>query len=128
VHDAFARAAMRESPVVLPENLAPTPRPFGQYTSGKTITNPLTETADILIILYTEYELQALLDVFTRDSSWSPARRADWYPYGHNFAALKSSIDGSAKNDALRENIFGYLYALSIGTKKTAVALGQKRF
>src|SRR5438552_6767702 len=92
VTDAFAQAANRETPVVLeigpiswPDNLAPSPQPFGNYQPGTKITTALTEKADVLILLYTDLETSALLDVFTANRQWTAPRKKTWYPYAHNF-------------------------------------------
>ena len=127
--DAFARAALRETPITVslpriswPQDLAPTPsKSFGAYVPGVKITTALTERADVLIILYTDLETSALLDVFTGDKTWTPARKKTWYPYAHNFAALKSKIDGISGSTALRNGEFGYLFALTIGSRKVVL-------
>jgi len=122
VDDAFARAAMSESPVVVklppvvwPQNLAPVAQAFGGYPAGTPITGPADVAADFLIILYTEYEISAFLEVFTGDSSWTPARQKTWCPYAHNFAKFKGSIQGIDDNDALKSGYFGYLSLMTIG-------------
>ncbi len=73
--DAFARAALAQEPVVVPlstipwpAGLAPTVVPLGSYKAGETITTALEAQADVLIVLYTDLETQALLEVFTQDS------------------------------------------------------------
>jgi hypothetical protein len=128
VHDTFALAAMNESPVTInlakiawPDNLSPTPTAFGSYRPGEKITSALTQNADVLVILYTELEIMALLDVFTNNSEWTPARQKTWYPYAHNFAEFKSKIEGINDDDALKEGIFGYLFPLTIGNTKVVL-------
>lgn len=124
VQDAFARAALSQSPVIVevgaiawPTGLAPTPTALGTYAPGAAITGALKVQADVLIILYTELETRALLDVFTQNSDWSPARRKSWNGYGHNFANFKSMIEGISGDAALEAGLFGYLSAVTIGTK-----------
>jgi hypothetical protein len=86
-NDAFALAAMQESPVVVglpqiswPDNMGPKPTPFGSYKPGEKITNALTEKVDVLILLYTDLEISALLDVFFNKSTWTPTTKKTWYP------------------------------------------------
>jgi len=124
VHDAFAQAASQQEPVVIklapitwPDGLAPVTAPLGNYAPGTKITGPLQAQADALIILYTEPETQALLDVFTHNNAWTPARRQTWYGYAHNFDAFKGSIEGISGDEALEQGIFGYLSAMKIGSK-----------
>src|SRR5271156_3612893 len=124
VNDAFAQAASRESPVVVnvgpiswPANLKPTPQPLGSHQPGTKITGPVGYQTDVLILLYTNLEISALLDVFTGDKDWTPARKRTWYPYSHNFDQYKGSIAGLNDDDALKDGIFGYLFALTIGAR-----------
>ena len=128
VRDSFARAALDQQPVIVdvgavpwPAGLAPTPTALGTYAPGAAITGPLTVRADVLIILYTELETRALLDVFTQDSDWSPARRKSWNGYGHNFAKFKATIEGIQGDAALEAGLFGYLSALTIGTRSVVL-------
>lgn len=128
-HDAFAVAAMQETPVTValapiawPAGLAPTVKPFGTFTPGNKITGAAPSgLIDVLIILYTEPETSALLDVFTGKSAWTTATKKAWYPYAHNFAQFKSSIAGISGDDALVDGIFGYLFSLTIGTTRVAL-------
>ncbi|MGC9949211.1 MAG: hypothetical protein ABSF64_22820 [Bryobacteraceae bacterium] len=124
IHDAFASSASSQEPVVVdlgpipwPANLTPTPAPLGNYSPGEKITGPLDVQADALIVLYTEFETQALLDVFTQDNDWSAARRQQWCGYAHNFANFKPIITGISGDTALEQGMFGYLSAVKIGTK-----------
>jgi hypothetical protein len=128
VHDAFAQAASQQEPVVVklgpipwPNGLAPVTAKLGSYAPGTKITGPLQAQADALIILYTEPETEALLDVFTQNNAWTPARRRTWYGYAHNFDALKGSIEGISGDEALEQGIFGYLYAMKIGAKNVVL-------
>jgi hypothetical protein len=128
VHDTFALAARNESPVEIklakvafPDNLGPTPTAFGSYEPGQKITGALNQTADVLIILYTEEEIMALLDVFTNNPEWTAARQKTWYPYAHNFAEFKSEIQGISEDDGLTDGVFGYLFPLTIGKVKVAL-------
>jgi hypothetical protein len=126
VTDAFAQSAMREEPVVVgipqvdwPQGLAPVERPFGAYTQGVKITDALTERTDVLILLYTDHEVMALLDVFTQDNAWDEARKRTWYPYSYNFDHFSSSI--LFKNSDLTAGIFGYLKAFTIGGRRVTL-------
>ena len=126
--DAFAQAALRQSPIIVklasipwPTGLTPTPTALGNYKAGEKITAALNAKVDALVILYTELETQALLDVFTQDSSWSAARRKTWNGYAHNFSKFKPLIEGIEGDDALEEGIFGYLSAVKIGSKTVAL-------
>ena len=127
VHDAFARAAQQQSAVTVklgtipwPSGLAPVPMALGGYSAGEKITGPVVAKADVLIVLYTEEETSALLDVFTGDNTWSAARAKTWCGYAHNFAKFKPIIEGISGDTALEQGMFGYLSAVRIGTK-TAV-------
>ena len=124
VSDAFAAAAVQQEPVVVdvgpiswPDGLAPAPAPLGKYSHGEEITGPLEAQAAALIVLYTDEETSALLEVFTGSKSWTPARRNTWNGYGHNFAKFKPIIEGIGGDTALKEGLFGYLSAVTIGSK-----------
>jgi hypothetical protein len=124
IHDPFAVAASQQEPVVVslgsipwPANLTPAAAPLGSYTPGEKITGPLNVKADALIILYTDLETSALLDVFTGNNEWSPARQKQWCGYAHNFATFKPIIGGVEDDTALQQGMFGYLSAVKIGTK-----------
>jgi hypothetical protein len=128
VHDEFALAANRETGVVFnlgaiswPDQLGPAPLPLGDYQPGQKITGPINFKADVLILLYTELETRAFLDVFTGNNDWSPSRQNTWYFYAHNFASLKNTIQGINDSDALRNGFFGYLSAVSIGDQKVVI-------
>ncbi len=128
VNDAFAVAAQRESTVVVnlgsvtwPANLGPVSQPLGNYKPGNKITEALSASADVLILLYTEQEISAFLDVFTQNKAWTPARQKTWYPYAHNFDKYKSMIEGLRGDDGLEQGIFGYLYAMKIGSQNVVL-------
>jgi len=121
VNDSFAIAAMSESPVVVqlgkisfPDNLAPAASTLNGHTPGTTITTALNDQSDVVVLLYTDLEISALLDMFTGDSTWSPARKKSWYGYGHNFGEFNKLIDGG-DDDALKAGILGYLFPMTIG-------------
>jgi hypothetical protein len=118
--DSFKVAAQNESPVVFklpsfsfPAGLKPTPGSFSGLTPGKTVTTALSEPCDVLVLLYTEYEIMALLDVFTGNSSWDESRQKTWYGYGHNYSTFKSMIEDG--DDATDAGIMGFLYPMKIG-------------
>lgn len=122
VTDAFAVAASQQSPVIVslgaidwPSTLKPTPQPLGKYSAGEKITTALNVQADVLIILYTDDETRALLDVFTGNNAWTPARKKQWNGYGHNFSQFKPIIEGIEDDTALEDGLFGYLSAVKIG-------------
>jgi hypothetical protein len=128
VHDEFALAANRETSIVFdlgaiswPDRLGPTPLPLGHYQTGQKITGPINFKADVLILLYTQLETSAFLDVFTGNKDWSPSRRDTWYFYAHNFASLKKNIQGIDESDALKNGFFGYLNAVQIGDQKVVI-------
>jgi hypothetical protein len=122
ITDAFAAAAMNETPVVIdlpaitwPAGLAPTSVRLGQYAAGAAVASVVDATADVLVLLYTGYELRALLEVWTGDSAWTPTRRQSWNPYAHNFDQIKGQISDIRGNDALEAGYFGYLAAFRVG-------------
>jgi nucleoside phosphorylase len=123
VTDAFAVAASQETPVEIslgqvpwPAGLAPAQVPLGNFAAGEKITGPLNVKADALIVLFTEEETSALLDVFTHDKSWTAARKKTWCGYAHNFANFQP-IAGAGGDIGLSEGLFGYLSAIKIGSK-----------
>jgi hypothetical protein len=126
--DAFARAALQQSavtvevgPVPWPAGLGPVPAPLGNYRAGESILTAVRAPADVLIVLYTNAETSALLDVLTGSNAWTPARKKTWNGYGHNFAQFKPIIDGIEGDPALENGLFGYLSALRIGTKNVVL-------
>ncbi len=125
VNDAFARTASRENPVIVnlgpvswPAGLKPVVTPFGSHRPGEKITEPLGAKANVLILIYTEVELRALLEVFTGDNKWDAARRNTWYPYAHNFDSFHIRPEGDI---GLKAGIMGYLFALRIGDVKVVL-------
>jgi hypothetical protein len=125
VNDAFAHSASREQPVIVslgpiswPAGLAPSVVPFGAHRPGAKITGPLTDQADVLVLIYTEVELQAFLEVFTHDSTWNDARRNTWYPYAHNFDSFHIT---PGDDKALEAGILGYLFAMTVGNVRVVL-------
>jgi hypothetical protein len=119
--DHFKVAAQNENPVVFklpsvsfPTGLAPSAGTFSGLTPGKTVTTALNQPCDVLVLLYTEYEIQALLDVFTGDSTWDESRQKTWYGYGHNYSTFKPMIEDG--DDATDAGIMGFLYPMKIGS------------
>jgi len=128
IDGAFARSASAQNPVVVtlgsipwPAGLAPTTAALGSYQPGAKITGPLNAKADVLIVLYTEQETSALLEVFTQNNEWSASRQKQWCQYAHNFSKFKSSIEGISGDTALEQGSFGYLSALTIGAYNVAL-------
>jgi hypothetical protein len=124
VTDAFAAAALQQEPVVVeigsipwPQGLAPAAAALGKYSAGEKITGPLKAQADALVVLYTEEETSALLDVFTQNNQWNAARMKTWSGYAHNFAKFQSIVEHVGDDAALKQGMFGYLSAMKIGTK-----------
>jgi hypothetical protein len=96
---AFATAALRQTPIIpsladftWPAGLNPLPNTFGAYKPGVPIMGTLTADVDVLIILDTDVETRAFLEVFTRDNAWTPQRMATWYPYGDPAVGYFSSL------------------------------------
>ena len=127
-HDAFVLAANRETEVVFklgtvawPDQLGPTSIALGSHKPGVKITGPVGFKADVLVILYTEVETSAFLDVFTGNNTWNATRQKTWCPYAHNFSSLKGSIEGIKGSDALEAGEFGYLSAMSVGDQTVVI-------
>ena len=125
--DPFAAAASQSEPVIVnlgpvtwPAGLAPAPVPLGQYKPGDKILEAVNAKVDALIVLFTEDETRALLDVFTGNNQWGAARQKTWCGYGHNFAQF-APIEGAGGDNALSEGLFGYLTAMKIGSKTVAL-------
>ena len=128
IRDPFAVAARRERPIVVdigpvpwPSGLGPKVATLGSHRPGTIISGPLNATADVLIVLYTDQETQALLEVFTGNNSWGPARQKQWCGYAHNFAKFRSMICDIGDDRALEQGLFGYLCAMKIGSKTVAL-------
>jgi hypothetical protein len=125
VNDSFAQAALREQPVIAslgpvswPTGLAPTVAPLGSHRPGQKISGPVAVAADVLVLLYTDVELQALLQVFTGNHEWSDQRRNTWYPYAHNFDSFHIE---PGEDKALKAGVMGYLFAMTIGHVKVVL-------
>ena len=89
-NDTFAIAALRQAPIIYhlppvqwPAGLQPTTAPLGKYAPGTKITSALNANADVLLVLYTDQETMALLDVMTGDPDWTAKTKAGWCEYGH---------------------------------------------
>src|SRR5262249_22603889 len=104
-----------------PDQLKPTQIPLGPHKSGQTINGPVQFKADVLILLYTEEETSAFLEVFTGNKDWSTSRRDTWCFYAHNFDKISGDIQGIKGDYALEHGFFGYLNAMQIGDQKVAV-------
>jgi hypothetical protein len=128
ISDAFAEAAQQQSAVIYrlptiqwPANAQPTVTPLGKYVAGTKITNALSLSADVLIILYTDQETMALLDVMTGNPAWDASAKADWCLYAHNFDKFKSLISNTKANDTLAGGAFGLLSAMTIAGKRVVL-------
>jgi hypothetical protein len=126
--DAFAESAQRQSPVIYrlpsvpwPANLRPTSVSLGKYAPGTKITSAVSASADVLLILYTDQETMALLDVLTGHSAWDPTTQANWCPYAHNFDKIKKWISNPKANNTLASGAFGLLSAMKIAGKNVVL-------
>jgi len=122
--DTFALAALRQSPIIFhlptftwPNNLQPTATKLGNYAPGTKITSALKASADVLVVLYTEQETMAMLDVMTGSPEWDSKIQGEWCEYAHNFSKFKSSISNPKANNTLIDGAFGRLTAMKIGAK-----------
>jgi hypothetical protein len=120
-NDTFALAALRESPILYslptipwPTNLQPTSVQLGKYAHGTKIMSAVSAKADVLVILFTEPETMAMLEVMTGSSDWTAKTQGDWCEYGHNFAKYKSLIANLHANNTLSGGAFGRLSAMNI--------------
>jgi hypothetical protein len=52
----------------------------------------LNAQADVMIVLYTEQETSALLDVFAQNNTWGATRQKHWHGCAQNFARYKPII------------------------------------
>jgi hypothetical protein len=127
-NDTFALAAQSQSPIIYPlpsvpwpTNLQPTSMPLGKYAPGTKITSAVSASADVLVVLYTEQETMALLDVLTGSPDWNAKTQSEWCEYGHNFDKIKSSIANLHANDALADGAFGRLSAMKIAGKRVVL-------
>jgi len=128
VSDAFAEAAQRESPVIYPlsaigwpAGLQPAAIPLGKYAPGTRITSGVCAKADVLVILYTDQETMAFLDVWTGRPTWDAATQARWCPYAHNFGKIKRWIANPRANATLASGAFGRLAAMSVAGKSVVL-------
>jgi hypothetical protein len=127
-NDTFAAAAQKESPIIYslpsiswPDNLRPTATALGKYAPGTKITGALQASADVLVVLFTEPETMAFLDVFTGSPEWTPKVQGEWCEYAHNFAKFKPLIANPNANNALKDGAFGRLAAFRVGGKNVVV-------
>ena len=127
-NDTFALAALRQSPIIFhlpaiswPPNLQPTVAQLGNYAPGTKITSAVSASADVLVVLYTEQETMAMLDVMTGSPEWDAKTQSEWCEYAHNFSHLKSSISNPKANDTLKDGAFGRLTAMKIGSKRVVL-------
>lgn len=122
--NGFKRAALAAKTVEyrlpsfsFPDGLAPEPQTFSGLTPGRVVNTAVNEPCDVLVLLYTEYEIMALLDVFTKDPTWDEARERTWYWYGHNFSTFRPLIQ-KGETAAIRDGFLGYLYAMKVGDSR----------
>ena len=121
--DDFAASASQTEPVIVslapvswPSGLAPSTAALGDYQPGQQILEAIDAQADALIVLFTDNETRALLDVFTHNNAWNASRQKTWCGYGHNFSKF-APIQGAGSDNALEQGLFGYLTAMKIGQK-----------
>ena len=106
-------------PIKWPGGLTPATLPnLDGHSPGDKITGPLTGSTDVLILLYTDQETEAFLDIFTGNDVWSASRTRKWYPYTHNFGTYSDEIKGDSKRDIINSGCFGYLLPMQVGGKK----------
>jgi hypothetical protein len=127
IADAFAAAALKESPVKVklpnipwPVGFQPQPATLKKYSQGAKINGKIGEPVDVLLLAYTDGETEALLEVFTGNGSWSASAKANAYKYTHNFSSIKSKIIQGQTN-ATKAGIMGYIIPFTIGDKKVLV-------
>lgn len=94
---------------------------LGDYKPGEKISSPVKADVDALVILYTDPETEAFLDVFTQNKNWTPARKKTWGGYANNFEKIAPLIADPRGNDALENGLFGYLSAIKLGSKTVAL-------
>jgi hypothetical protein len=124
-NDAFVQAAQSQAVVIYrlpvipwPAGLRPTSMQLGNYAPGATINSALEiPNVDALIVLYTEQETMAALDVLTGDPTWDPKTQGEWCLYAHNFAKFKKLIANPNANSTLASGAFGHLSAMKIAGK-----------
>jgi hypothetical protein len=124
-NDTFVRAAASQSPIIYrlpaiswPPGLQPTSVPLGDYSPGTKITSAVSVETDVLVVLYTEQETMALLDVFTGNPAWNAEVQGEWCEYAHNFSKFRPLIANPNANDALKNGAFGRLAAMQIDGKR----------
>jgi hypothetical protein len=119
-HDAFA-GAVKPMDIVIPASvwpagLQPAAKKMGGQAPGTRITGP-ADKADVLLICYTTDETRAMSHVMIN----SRAFETQWYPYGHNFDALKPKIaiglTQYGKPTVLGSGVLAYLLPVAIGNK-----------
>jgi hypothetical protein len=127
-NDTFVRAAASQSTIIYPlpavswpANLKPTSVPLASYRPGTKITSAVSVKTDVLIVLYTEQETMALLDVFTGNPDWNAQVQGEWCEYAHNFSKFKPLISNTSANDTLKDGAFGRLAAMQIGGKRVVL-------
>jgi hypothetical protein len=127
-NDTFVRAAQSQAMIIFPlpsvpwpANLQPVSVPLGNYAPGTKITSAVSVPTDILVVLYTDQETMAFLDVMTGNSDWNAKIQSEWCEYGHNFAKFKGSIANPNANDALKDGAFGRLAALKIAGQRVVL-------
>jgi hypothetical protein len=126
--DTFALAALRQPPIIYPlaqvpwpANLRPTSIPLGKYAPGTKINSAVSAKADVLVILYTDQETMALLDVMTGSPDWTAKTQRTWCEYAHNFAKFRGLITNLHANNTLANGAFGHLSAMRIAGKQVVL-------
>jgi hypothetical protein len=122
-HDAFAETAGIPKPIdivipasVWPAGMRPVANKMDGQLPGTKITGP-ADKADVLMICYTTDETRAMSHVMINSRSFE----TEWYPYGHNFDALRPIITigltVNGKPTLLGSGVLAYLLPVQIGSK-----------
>jgi hypothetical protein len=90
---------------------------LGAYSPGTKITSAVSASADVLLILYTDQETMALLDVFTGSPAWNSQVQAEWCEYAHNFVKFKPSIANPNANTTSKNGAFERLASIQLAGK-----------
>jgi hypothetical protein len=119
-HDAFA-GATKPMDIVIPASVwpagtQPVAKKMGGQAPGTKIDGP-ADKADVLLICYTTDETRAMSHVMINSRTFE----TQWYPYGHNFDAIKPKITNgltqNGKPTVLGSGVLAYLLPVQIKNK-----------